>query len=59
MVHGRDLLIQLDKHHIPIYVAAARVGRHPVTLGRMLRERIDLPPEVARRLQAVIDEAPR
>lgn len=45
-----DIRAELARRRIAIFQIAAAVGVHPVRLGRMLNERVPLPPQVAQRL---------
>jgi plasmid maintenance system antidote protein VapI len=50
------LRVELFLRELRLYEVAPRVGCHPATLGRMLRGRIAMPPEVAARLRRVLEE---
>jgi thiamine transporter ThiT len=41
---------------VPVYILSHRVGIHPSHLGGMLRGRIPMSPETARRIAAALDE---
>jgi plasmid maintenance system antidote protein VapI len=48
------LRFELMRRDLKLYEVAPRVGCHPSALGRMLRGRIPLPPEIATRLRDVL-----
>ncbi len=56
-VDTRDQLrFEILRRDLRLYRLAAHVELHPSRLGRMLRGREPLPPDVADRLRAAIDE---
>jgi hypothetical protein len=48
--------VELILRELRLYEVAPRVGCHPAALGRMLRGRCPMPPEVAARLRRVLAE---
>jgi hypothetical protein len=50
-----DIRAALARYELPLYVLAARVRVHPVRLGRMLRGRRPLPPDLAAQLLREIE----
>jgi hypothetical protein len=53
----RELRIELMLRDLRLYQVAPKVGCHPSSLGRMLRGRAPMPPEIANRLRRVLAEA--
>jgi hypothetical protein len=51
-----DLPAALARKRVPIYMVAARIRIHPIRLGRMLSGYTGLPPDVAVRLLAAIED---
>jgi hypothetical protein len=51
-----DVRAALARHRVHRFQVAPRVRIHPVRLGRMLNERLAMPPEVAERLLRAIEE---
>lgn len=45
-----DLRACVARARVPLYAIAARINRHPVTLGRWLNERLPMPAEAAGRI---------
>jgi hypothetical protein len=53
---AEDLRAELARRRLPAYVVGARARIHPTRLGRLLRERITLTPELAARIWRAIHE---
>jgi hypothetical protein len=56
LMRGRDFRAELARLGLPRYIAAARVGVHPVTLSGMLWERMPLTARVRKALWELIEE---
>ena len=54
-----ELRVRMARLMVRQYVVALRAGLHPSHLGGMLRERISMPAETARRIAAAMDELER
>jgi hypothetical protein len=55
---AEDLRAERARQNVPAYIVAARARIHPTRLGRLLRGRITLTPEIAARiLSAIRDES--
>lgn len=51
-----DLRALRGRARIPLYQLGAEIGLHPSRLGAMLNERVQMPPEVAARVQRVLED---
>jgi plasmid maintenance system antidote protein VapI len=54
-----DLRAEIARRDIPVYILAARLPMHPVRLGRLLRGRLTLTPEMAVRILRALEEETR
>ncbi len=55
MLTQAELRGEVAKRQITLYKLAADVGIHPGRLGRILNERLPLPPRVAEKIMQVLD----
>ena len=51
-----EILAELARRRWLKYEFAARVRVHPSTLGRMLAERVPIPPAIAERIRRALEE---
>jgi hypothetical protein len=56
MSEAQTLRIEIFKAGIPLYRLSAAARMHPGRLGQMLLGRVPLPPDVAERVQAALEQ---